>query len=104
VYLASNEFANKSMASLAQFFGILIQMRPEKDERHHRAHIHAKYAGRTATFDVKTREIIAQSKRGFPKDQTNLVKSWMFIHQEELEANWRLLNEKGDYFKIAPLA
>ena len=92
------------MASLAQFFGILIQMRPEKDERHHRAHIHAKYAGRTATFDVKTREMIVAGKRGFPKDQANLVKSWMFIHQRELEENWALPNEKGDYFKIAPLA
>lgn len=92
------------MASLAQFFGILIQMRPEKDERHHRAHIHAKYAGRTATFDVKTREMIVSGKQGFPKDQANLVKSWMFIHQKELEENWALLNEKGDYFKIAPLS
>jgi len=92
------------MASLAQFFGILIQMRPEKDERHHRSHIHAKYAGKTATFDVKTRKILATGKRGFPNDQANLVKSWIFIHQKELEENWVLLNEKGDYFKIAPLA
>lgn len=55
------------MASLAQFFGILIQMRTEKDERHHRAHIHAKYAGKTATFDVKTHEILLQARRAFQK-------------------------------------
>ena len=79
-------------------------MRPEKDERHHRAHIHAKYVGRTATFDVKTCEIIVAGKQGFPKDLANLVKSRMCIHQKELEENLALQNEKGDYFKIAPLA
>ena len=43
------------MAKLSSFYGIDVVMRPEKNERHHRAHFHAKYAGRTAVFDVKTR-------------------------------------------------
>jgi len=32
--------------------------------------------------------MIAAGKQGFPKDQANLVKSWMFIHQKELEENF----------------
>ena len=54
------------MAKLSSFYGIDVVMRPEKNERHHCAHFHAKYGGRTAVFDVLSREIIAQGKRPFP--------------------------------------
>ena len=54
------------MAKLASFYGIDVVMRPEKNERHHRAHFHAKYGGRTAVFDVQSREIIAQGNAHFP--------------------------------------
>ena len=91
------------MAKLASFYGIDVVMRPERNERHHRAHFHAKYAGRTAVFDVKTREIIKQGKRPFPVDQANMVRSWIAIHEQELLDNWESLNEHGSYFKIAPL-
>jgi len=44
------------MATLSLFFGILISMRPEDNERHKSAHIHARHAGHEAVFDVKTGE------------------------------------------------
>ena len=91
------------MATLSLFFGILILMRPELNERHHRAHIHARYQGMEASFDVLTREIIATGKDGFPNDQANMVKSWIAIHEKDLLANWDLLNESGTFFKIDPL-
>ena len=92
------------MATLSLFFGILISMRPELNERHHNAHIHARYQGKEAVFDVATREIIAVGKDGFPSDQANMVKSWIAIHEQDLLANWELLNTQGTFFKIAPLA
>lgn len=53
------------MATLAMFKGIFIRMKPEKNARHHRAHIHAEYQGKTATFDIATRKKIAEA---FPAD------------------------------------
>lgn len=41
------------MATLAMFKGIFIRMKPEKNMRHHRAHIHVEYQGKKATFDNK---------------------------------------------------
>ena len=91
------------MATLSLFFGILISMRPEKDTRHHRAHVHARYQGKSASFDVLTREMIATGKDGFPNDQANMVKSWIAIHEQDLLANWELLHTEGTFFKIEPL-
>lgn len=86
------------MATLANFYGILIGMKPEKYGKHHRAHIHAWYAGDVAVFDVLTRKRI----RGkLPSDQTNMVKAFIAIHEAELLANWESINsESGEYFKI----
>ena len=92
------------MATISLFFGILITMRPERNERHHKAHIHARYQGKEAVFDIETREIIAMGKDGFPNDQANMVKSWIAIHEQDLVADWELLNAEGTFFKIAPLA
>ena len=41
------------------FFGIIIKMYKERDGKHHRPHIHAQHADKTASFDIETREILA---------------------------------------------
>ena len=88
------------MATLAMFKGILIGMKPEKNGRHHRAHIHAWYSGKEATFDILTRRKL----RGeFPRDQTFHVQSFIVAHEAELLANWEAINsENGTYFRIEP--
>ena len=63
------------MATLANFYGVLIGMKPEKNGRHHRPHIHAWYQGKEATFDIATREILAGGNT-FPADQSNMVKAF----------------------------
>ena len=47
------------MATLSMFFGIIIKMYKERGGRHNRAHIHAQHAGKTASFDLETSEILA---------------------------------------------
>ncbi|MCM1216580.1 MAG: DUF4160 domain-containing protein [Lachnospiraceae bacterium] len=39
----------------------------------------------------------------FPNKQTKLLLAWMAIHEEELQANWKLLSNGDGYFKIDPL-
>ena len=38
-----------------------------------------------------------------PNKQQKLVEAWIFIHQEELQSLWNLMQEQGEYFKIEPL-
>lgn len=86
------------MATLAMFKGIFIRMKPEKNVKHHRAHIHAIYQGKEAVFDVLTRKKLRGS---FPEDQTFHVQSFIVDHEAELLANWESINsENGKYYPI----
>ena len=88
------------MATVAMFNGVLIRMRGERNYRHHRAHVHAWYAGQEAVFDILTRRKI---RGDFPKDQTYHVQSFIAKHEAELLANWETLNsESGSFFPINP--
>lgn len=40
-------------------FWIIIKMYKERDGRHHRPHIHALHADKTASFDLETSDILA---------------------------------------------
>ena len=39
----------------------------------------------------------------FPNKQLKLLMAWMAIHEEELNANWKMLTAGEGYFKIEPL-
>ena len=89
---------NKTMATLAMIYGIIIKMNPEKNAKHHRAHIHALYSGSEAVFDVETMEKISGD---FPHRQELIVRGFIAAHLDDLLANWRLLHEEnGTYFRI----
>lgn len=38
-----------------------------------------------------------------PPSKKKLVEAWIEIHKEDLFANWKLLDEGEQYFKIDPL-
>ena len=88
------------MAALSLFFGILITMRPEEGERHKTPHLHARHAGRQASFDIATGEVLAGE---MDRDDEAKVRAWISIHCEDLFANWELLTTQGKFFKIDPL-
>lgn len=88
------------MPVLSLFYGIVIRMYREPDVRHHVPHIHAEYQGSEAVFDFDGN--ILEGK--IPNKQSGLVKAWISIHEEDLKANWNLLNgDDATYFKIPPL-
>ena len=41
------------------FFGIIIKMNKELSTKHHKPHIHAMHAGKMASFDIETGEVLA---------------------------------------------
>ena len=87
------------MPTLSVFYGIIITMYREVGGRHNVPHFHAEYQGEEAavTFDG---EILEGS---LPKKKMHLVTAWAHIHQEDLHANWKLLTEGREVFKIDPL-
>ena len=88
------------MATLSLFYGILITMRPEEGERHKMPHLHARHAGKQASFDIASGEKLAGE---MDADDELQVRAGISIHREDLFANWELLTTQGKFFRIEPL-
>ena len=87
------------MPVLSMFYGIIIRMQSEKGGKHHLPHIHIICGDDESVFSLEGEQIegtISSSKK-------KLVEAWIEIHKEELMANWKLLEEGEQFFKIEPL-
>lgn len=87
------------MPVLSMFYGIIIRMQSEKGGKHHLPHIHVICGNDESVFSLDGEIIegtISASKR-------KLVEAWIEIHKEELMADWKLLDEGEQFFKIEPL-
>jgi Domain of unknown function (DUF4160) len=88
------------MPELSRFFGIIIRMFSEPSERHHVPHFHAYYQENVAVFSISPVEIVTGS---MPQRQQRLVEAWAELHQEELLADWNLLQDGKRPAPIDPL-
>ena len=87
------------MPVLSMFYGIIIRMQSEKGGKHHLPHIHVICGDDESVFTLEGELIegnISSSKK-------KLVEAWIEIHKEELKADWKLLDEGEQCFKIEPL-
>ena len=87
------------MPVLSLFYGIIIRMYKETSGKHHKPHIHAEYAENEVAISLDG-EILEGS---IPKSKMKLVEAWLEIHRDDLEANWKLLCNGEQFFKIEPL-
>ncbi len=87
------------MPTISMFYGIIIRMYFAPRE-HPPPHFHVYYNQYKATVDIRTCEII---EGDLPARQTRLVLAWGDLHQEELMADWRLVANGEQPFKIEPL-
>lgn len=87
------------MPTICVFFGIIIRMYNEKDGKHNVPHIHAEYQGEEAVLSFEG-ELL---EGGIPKNKLKLVVAWIEIHKEDLQANWKLLSDGQQFFRIDPL-
>jgi hypothetical protein len=84
------------MPNISSFYGINIFMQPKE---HSPPHFHARYGDYAASFDMK-----GTLKKGkFPARKRILIKAWASLHEEELLANWQLLELGLTPVKIEPL-
>lgn len=87
------------MPIISQFYGILIQMFCEKDEKHNLRHIHIRYNEHKAVYDLEGNCLEGK----LPGKQRKLAEAWILIHKEELCLLWDCIQNEGEYFKIEPL-
>ena len=87
------------MPTLSMFYGIIIRMHSERGGKHKLPHIHALY-GKDEIVLSLTGDVL---EGNFPGKQLKLLLAWTALHEDELEANWKLLSEGEGYFKIEPL-
>lgn len=71
----------------------------EKNKQHQKPHIHAEYQGKEIVVSLDG-EILAGE---IPSKQLKMTIAWIAIHEDELQANWKLLSDGKEYFKIEPL-
>ncbi len=87
------------MPTLSIFFGIIIYMYKENGGKHNLPHIHAEYGEHEAIFDLEGNKI----EGDLPKKKIRMVQTWIDIHQEDLMANWKLITNGQQVFRIPPL-
>jgi len=85
---------------IARFFGIIIRMYVEAEEPHHSPHFHAYYQDSVVVYCIDPVQRIAGS---LPRRQERFTEAWAELHQEELIANWNLLQEGRSPVRIEPL-
>ncbi len=87
------------MPTLSIFYGVIIKMYREINGKHHKPHIHAEYQDFEAVISLDGLVLSGD----LPTKKLKLVLAWLEIHNEDLLANWKLLSEGKEYFKIDPL-
>ena len=88
------------MPEVCRFYGIIIRMYLETGLQYNAAHVHAYYQNEVAVFAIDPVEVIAGS---IPKKQMRLVEAWAELHQQELIADWELLQSGRLPSPIIPL-
>lgn len=88
------------MPTISMFYGILVAIMFEDNERHNLPHIHVRYAGQKASIAIEDGSVLAGS---FPSKQLKLVQARVEIHKDELFADWELAQSGEQPFRIAPL-
>lgn len=87
------------MPALSVFYGIIIYMYCEKGGQHNKPHIHAEYQDDEVAISLDGDVIEGK----LPPKKLRMVQTWIDIHKEDLEANWKLLQNGSECFKIPPL-
>ncbi len=88
------------MPTISMFYGILVAMMFEDNQRHGLAHVHVRYAEHKASVAIVDGCMLAGN---LPLRQLRLVQAWIEIHREELLADWELAIAGEPLFKIPPL-
>ena len=88
------------MPTISMFYGILVAIMFEDNDRHHIPHFHVRYQNFKASIAIEDGSVLAGN---FPPKQLKLVQAWVEIHRDELFADWELATNGEELFRIPPL-
>lgn len=88
------------MPTISMFYGIMVAIFFEDNDRHHIPHIHIRYAGDKASVAIEDGRLLGGN---VPPKQLKMVQAWIEIHKDELFADWELALAGEEPFRIAPL-
>ena len=88
------------MPTISMFYGILVSIMFEGNERHHLPHFHVRYQDSKAAIAIEDGRVLAGN---FPPKQLKLVQAWVELHLDDLFADWELAANGEEPFRIAPL-
>ena len=87
------------MPVISMFYGILVAIFFEDNDRHHLPHIHVRYSGEKASIAIEDGRVLAGH---FPPKQLKMVQAWIEIHKDELYADWELAATGDELFRMEP--
>lgn len=88
------------MSKVSEFYGITIEINPIEG---YLSHVIASYLDYEAMFSARSGGIMDGE---FPEEQCQLVKTWVLLHQDEIDKNWNGYLANNGYFMkpIPPLS
>ena len=87
------------MPELSRFDGMTIQMYYDDRQKHNLPHIHVICAEDIAVYSLSGKRLEGR----LPKQKENLIKSWIYLRQAELNAAWEKAVNNAKPAKIKPL-
>jgi len=88
------------MPVISMFYGIIVHLYFEGNQRHKNPHIHISYQEKEAVISIPDGVVMEGS---LPPNKMKLVQAWIEIHREELIADWELASSGQLPYKIEPL-
>ena len=85
------------MPEISRFYGVVIQM---YGEDHPPPHFHARYGKQAVMVGISP---ILVLQGNLERRALSMVLEWAALHQQELEANWKLMEANELPVKITPL-
>ena len=68
------------MPTISMFYGLMISLFYEDNDRHHLPHIHVRYQGMRVFIAIESGDILAGQT---PPKQLKLVQAWIELHKDE---------------------
>lgn len=87
------------MPVLSSFYGLIVRMYCEIGGKHKLPHIHVEFAGEEVVVSLEGNVL----EGSIPKNKQKLIDAWIELHRDELNANWTLLSNGEQHFRIDPL-
>lgn len=87
------------MPEISRFYGIIIKMLFNDNDKHHKPHVHVYYGDNEASIALDGEVLEGR----IPLKQYRMVSGWMAVHEDELYAAWNKAVRNEHFDRIAPL-